>query len=214
MAYTAPMPNRPPKPQIVLTEFVKERLLDPSKGGTCIPDFSPNQFEDEINADLRGLFAIRRFVKTIDGYAPFCKLFVFKNWTFANAGTVEITDDNRHLLQSDYIARNDQELPVLTRWIEMESFPIAEYLVLVCYDARQMKKEGSPIEGDWGVVAVLGQMHPDEEPMPPITAMRNALGVSEGGSGVPLDRKAYLRSVEFWKTHAIVKKSPLTPLPG
>jgi hypothetical protein len=32
--------------------------------------------------------------------------------------------------------------------------------------------------------------------------MRNALGVDEGGSGVPLDRAAYLRSVAFWSAHA------------
>ena len=38
--------------------------------------------------------------------------------------------------------------------------------------------------------------------MAPVTMMRNALGVEEGGSGVPLDREAYLRSVEFWRVHA------------
>jgi hypothetical protein len=43
---------------------------------------------------------------------------------------------------------------------------------------------------------------PVETPMAPITMMRNALGVEEGGSGVALDRGAYLRSVEFWSTHA------------
>jgi hypothetical protein len=32
--------------------------------------------------------------------------------------------------------------------------------------------------------------------------LRNALGVEEGGSGVPLDRAGYRRSVEFWRTHA------------
>jgi len=48
-------------------------------------------------------------------------------------------------------------------------------------------------------------MHNNEEPMPPVTMMRNALGVSEGGSGVPLDREAYRRSVEFWENHAVAK---------
>jgi len=43
---------------------------------------------------------------------------------------------------------------------------------------------------------------PEETPMAPITMMRNALGVAEGGSGVPLDREAYRRSVEFWRSHA------------
>jgi hypothetical protein len=43
---------------------------------------------------------------------------------------------------------------------------------------------------------------PDEIPMAPITMLRNALGVEEGGSGVAIDRAAYARSVEFWRTHA------------
>ena len=38
--------------------------------------------------------------------------------------------------------------------------------------------------------------------MTPITMLRNALGVEEGGSGVPLDREAYLRSVAFWEGNA------------
>jgi len=32
--------------------------------------------------------------------------------------------------------------------------------------------------------------------------MRNALGVEEGGSGVPLDRDAYARAVTFWDSNA------------
>ena len=43
---------------------------------------------------------------------------------------------------------------------------------------------------------------PEEIPMAPITMMRNALGVAEGGSGVPLDRRAYSRSVAFWSANA------------
>lgn len=198
--------------KIVLTDFVKERLFDPKKGGTCISDRSPEEFERELNEHYLvptlptvGRSEQMMFVKEMPGYAHFCRLLVFRNWTEANAGTVEIAEHNRHLLRSDYIARNDKEFPVLCRWIEMDTPPKALYLVVVVYSAEQMAKEGSPIDGTWGVVAVLGQDHADEEPMPPITAMRNALGVAEGGSGVPLNREAYLRSVEFWRTHAIVK---------
>jgi hypothetical protein len=45
-------------------------------------------------------------------------------------------------------------------------------------------------------------MEPEETPMAPITMLRNALGVEEGGSGVPIDREAYRRSAAFWRTHA------------
>lgn len=58
---------------------------------------------------------------------------------------------------------------------------------------------------EWGIVAILGQNHSGEEPMPPITMMRNALGVEEGGSGVSLNRDKYIESVEFWSKNAIVK---------
>ena len=44
-----------------------------------------------------------------------------------------------------------------------------------------------------------------ELPMQPITMMRNALGVEEGGSGVGLDRAAYAASVKFWAEHAPLK---------
>ena len=43
-----------------------------------------------------------------------------------------------------------------------------------------------------------------EQPMTPITMMRNALGKSEGGSGVPLDRAQYDASVKFWREHVQV----------
>merc|ERR1711933_430192 len=41
-----------------------------------------------------------------------------------------------------------------------------------------------------------------EIPMEPSTMMRNALPVSEGGSGVSLDHEKYAQSVAFWKNHA------------
>ena len=40
--------------------------------------------------------------------------------------------------------------------------------------------------------------------MNPITAMRNALGKEEGGSGVLLDRSKYMESVNYWKDHGIL----------
>lgn len=40
--------------------------------------------------------------------------------------------------------------------------------------------------------------------MNPITIMRNALGTEHGGSGVPIDVKAYNESVDYWQTRAPV----------
>lgn len=41
--------------------------------------------------------------------------------------------------------------------------------------------------------------------MSPITVMRNALGVEEGGSGVGLNREEYKKSVKYWEEHAMIK---------
>jgi hypothetical protein len=115
---------------------------------------------------------------------------------------VPITDGNRHLLRSDYEARTPDELPVLVRWFEGLEPPVAEYLIVILYDRAQLAKEGTDIAADWGVVGCMYTAEPVETPMAPITMLRNALGVEEGGSGVPIDREAYRRAVEFWRAHA------------
>ena len=113
-----------------------------------------------------------------------------------------ITEANRHQLRSGYEARNREELPVLVRWFEGVESPRANYLVVILYSAEQLAKEGSPIDAEWGIVGCIYTAEPEEVPMAPITMMRNALGVEEGGSGVPLDREAYQRAVTFWDRNA------------
>ncbi len=180
-----------------LTQFAIDSHFDPDRAGTTIP-VSPEVFQSNARATQP--------VVMHDGYAPFCKLLFIDNWTDARTGTLEITPRNEKFLRSCYKNRRPEELPVLVRWFEgVPNVPKAKYLGLVLYSKEQLAKEGTPIEADWGVVAILGQMHSDEEPMPPVTAMRNALGFDEGGSAVPIDREAYQRSVEFWNAHAAVK---------
>ena len=180
--------------RIVLTDFARPRLFPREPRRNAIQGITAEQFERYLNDHPP--------LKVLDGYAPFCKLHVHRNWTSTRCLTVPITDANRHLLRSDYEARNSAELPVLVRWFEGIEPPIADYLVVILYDRAQMAKEGTPIEADWGVVGCMYTSEPDEIPMAPITMLRNALGVDEGGSGVPIDRAAYARSVEFWRTHA------------
>ena len=125
-----------------------------------------------------------------------------RNWTSTRCLTVPITDANRDRLRSGYEARNRAELPVLVRWFEGVEAPVANFLVAILYSAEQLAREGSPIEAEWGIVGCLYTAEPQEIPMAPITMMRNALGVEEGGSGVPIDRDAYRRSVDFWERNA------------
>lgn len=179
---------------IILTDFARPRLFPRVPRGNTIQDISAAEFERYLNQHAP--------LKVLDGYAPFCKLHVHRNWTSTKCLSVPITDDNRHLLRSDYEARNSDELPVLVRWFEGLVPPVANFLIPILYSREQLAKEGSPIDADWGVVGCIYTMEPEETPMAPITLLRNALGVEEGGSGVPIDREVYRQGVEFWRTHA------------
>ena len=154
-----------------------------------------------------------------DGYAPFCKhIFIENDFTDAQVNVLEITSENEQFLRSRYEARNDKELPVLTRFFPKElvvsddnPLPKAKYLDLILYSREQINKEnesmGKEASGEtapWGIVSIKAQDVDYEIPMTPITAMRNALGKEEGGSGVPLDRESYMEAYNFWNKHATV----------
>lgn len=178
---------------IVLSKFARKRLF-PKNRLDKIQGVSPDEFEQYINENQPQ--------EMLDGYAPFCKLMVYPNWTDTRVMAIEITDENRHLLRSRYEARTKKELPVLARWFEgIEPSP-AGYLMVIVYSKEQMHKEGDKIDADWGVVGVLPTAEAKETPLAPITIMRNSLGVEEGGSGVPIDREAYQAAADFWDNHA------------
>lgn len=151
-----------------------------------------------------------------DGYAPFCKhLFVENDFTDVVVNVLPITSENESQLRSKYEARNDKELPVLTRWFPFEAMgselPKAKYLDLILYSREQINQENAAQgraenaeTAPWGIVSIKAQDTDYELPMTPITAMRNALGREEGGSGIPVDREQYLEAVNYWKDHATV----------
>jgi Protein of unknown function (DUF3228) len=180
--------------RIVMTDFARPRLFPREPRRNTIQDISAAQFERHLNEHAP--------LKVLPGYAPFCTLPVHGNWTSTRCLTAPITATNRHQLRSAYEARNSSELPVLVRWFEGLEPPVARYLIPILYSAEQLAREGSPIEADFGIVGCMYTSEPGEIPMAPVTMMRNALGVEEGGSGVPLDRESYLRSVEFWSANA------------
>ena len=180
--------------RIVLTDFARPRLFPREPRRNTIQDIRAEAFEQYLNQHAPE--------QELEGYAPFCKLHVHRNWTSTRCLTVPVTAQNRHLLRSAYEARSREELPVLVRWFEGVEPPVAEYLVVILYSREQLAREGTPIEAEWGVVGCLYTATPEEIPMAPITMMRNALGVEEGGSGVPLDHDAYRRAVEFWDNNA------------
>ncbi len=180
--------------KIVMTEFARARLFPRESRRNTIQDITAGEFERYLNEHAP--------LEVLPGYAPFCVLHVHRNWTSTRCLTIPVTEANRHLLRSDYEARTRSELPVLVRWFEGVQPPVADYLIPILYSREQLAKEGSPIEADWGIVGCMYTDAPVEIPMAPVTMMRNALGVAEGGSGVPLDPAAYRRSVEYWSRHA------------
>ena len=153
-----------------------------------------------------------------EGYAPFCKhLFVKNDFTDAKVNVLPITAENEGFLRSKYEARNEKELPVLSRFFPKDliggndGLPVAKYLDLILYSREQINKENaaqgeaaSEETAPWGIVSIKAQDVDYELPMTPITAMRNALGKEEGGSGVPLVRDEYMKAVNYWKDHAVV----------
>lgn len=184
---------------IVFTQFAIGRHFNPDFAGTKIQSHTPEEFLVGLQTSVHG--------RSVSGYAPFCQHRRVPNFTDARMGVHEITPENRHLLHTDYVARRDGELPVLTRWFDSKDVePIqAPWLDVILYSAEQLKKEGIEIDGEWGIVSILSAVDSEETPMLPITAMRNALGKDEGGSGVALDREYYMRAVEYWKRWATIK---------
>jgi hypothetical protein len=180
--------------RIILTNFALRRLFPREQRRNTIQDITAAEFERHLNQQAP--------LQKLPGYAAFCRLHVHRNWTSTRCLTVPVTDCNRHLLRSGYESRNHRELPVLVRWFEGLQGPIANYLIVILYSAEQLRQEGTVIDADWGVVGCLYTEEPTETPMTPITMMRNALGIAEGGSGIPLEALAYKRSVEFWDANA------------
>jgi len=196
---------------IVLDGFAKRQFDDKTYSGTHI-DFEKEAFVKQVNEVYEA-----NDKKMVDGYAPFCKHLFIKNFTGARLNMVPITQANSNMLISDYEARTEYELPVLTRWFPSHSVTpkVAEYLDIILYSREQIMKENEAVEvpadplhtdSPWGIVAIKAQDEDYELPMKPITMMRNAIGKTQGGSGVPINRDEYMKAVQYWKTHAVIRK--------
>jgi hypothetical protein len=187
-----------------------EQDASKSYGGTAF-SLSIQNFEDIANERYK-----EEDLK--DGYAPFCKhIFLVNDFTDARVNVLPITSKNEHLMRTEYAARNDKELPVLQRYFPLEAvggaekLPVAKYIDLILYSREQIQKENTEMgkgPGDetapWGIVSIKAQDVDYELPMNPITQMRNALGKDQGGSGIPIEREAFMKSVNFWKDNAVV----------
>lgn len=190
---------------IAITGFALRQWQEDA-GAKHITDLPPDRLVALANA------ALARGAPLVDGYAPFCKHIFLENPSPTRCSFAPITEGNRHCLVSGYKARREGELPVLERWFEGVEAPVARWLDVILYSKAQLDAEAAEgpedeavPECEWGIVSVIGTLEPTEPPMPPITQMRNSLGRAEGGSGVPIDRAAYARAVDFWERHASIR---------
>jgi len=202
--------------KIQITEFAK-RHFKKDFGGTKITDISSEEFieslgfikeiRDETHYSVINPSVVLWYIRP--GDFEFSKLITINNPTNATVSCMKISLENAIYLRSDYSSRVESELPVLSRWFD---FPppikskVADYLTIVLYSKKQLNKEGViDFDAEYGVVALLAHDSFEPEPISPITMMRNSIGIEEGGNGVKIDKDKYLKSVAFWKEHALVK---------
>ena len=183
--------------------------------------------ERQYNADFRGTQVTPEIVEQLiamadkpiaefPGYADFCKILTLSNrhadgeilFPTLKALTVKREDAlaSGGILKTAYESRTPEELPVLVEWVEGVEPPPADYIHLILYSGEQMAKEDDPVDTDWAIVSIGAAVTIEVEPMRPITALRNALGVEEGGSGVAIDREAYRESAAFWSEHVMIRR--------
>ncbi|MCK9416919.1 DUF3228 family protein [Candidatus Dojkabacteria bacterium] len=213
--------------KIKLTDFAL-RHFDTKFGGTKILNHTANEFQNRIDDAFNTKMQLTPLIRgrglgtmfVFDGYAPFCKLLAITNFTDARVGSLPITLENYQYIRSGYSARRDDELPVFSRWLELPlGRPKADWLVLVLYSHKQLVLEAAlnmsatEIQAeipdcDYGIVAILGQSHPEEEPMKPETMIRNA-----GYNTKEYQEKALQDFRKMWKNAEMVTRKHTDDLP-
>lgn len=194
---------------------------DPFVERQFLPGFSGTKVDAEIKEELLKVindtyqYGLGDIGQILDSEWDFCKYLVLPNEFGVKCAVRPITLDIYPFIRTDYFARTPDELPILTRFAQLPpgfKSQEANYIVFVLYSREQLLKEFKG-EGDfyfdesveWGIVSIMGTVEPKPDPLVPITMMRNALGVEEGGNGETLNRKTYNESVEFWSKHILVK---------
>jgi len=189
------------------------RQFEPKASGTRIPLEYKENLLNYINDKYHQY-------KLINSDNEFCKyLIIENNIDDIKTAVIKLSLDINQFIQTDYVSRNSLELPILSRVVKLPSWyeiPKAKYLCIILYSREQLKKEFYSKESnkdldfyldtdvEYGIVAIQSNNNPSPDPYVPITIMRNALGMEEGGNGVKLNRELYLKSVEFWKNNIII----------
>jgi len=123
---------------IWLDPFAYRQFDDAEYSGTKITGVTKEAFMKHVCGYYEERLALEKEFPDrpvlVDGYAPFCKHIFIPNFSDCILqGEMEITNDNVSLMRSSYEARNDDELPILTRYFPKEAVevPRAKYLDLI-----------------------------------------------------------------------------------
>ena len=162
---------------IALTNFA-ERHFDPTFAGTKIKTETPTSFIAKLLAQSS---------ITLDGFAPFCKVLVVRNYTKCMSGMARITDENKDKLNGAWKIRREGEPEYWATWFNADDVnpKEAKYLHLILYSKDQLSAEGIELPHgiEWGIVSINAEQVPHEIPMHPETMRRNTAGIEAGGNG-------------------------------
>ena len=205
------------KPKSLILDQFAFRAFDKTRSSNYI-NMDKQEFLNKVNELYKSESML------VDGYAPFCKHLFVENFVKGlKSCHLEINKDTEKLIVSKYDSRQKNELPVLIRYIDLNSIDKdkiedAKYLDLILYSKEQIvsemtemkfeEKEINDIKNkdfDWGIISIKPLNVNHELPFVPMTIMRNSLGKNEGGSGVPINRKKYMEGVEFWSKNVELK---------
>lgn len=126
------------------------RQMKPNFKGTNLSKCNPEKLLDYINYQYRDACNIHINLKIerpliIDSSWDFCKYLVYKNNIPEIKAQVMKLDLNLYpFIRSAYSSRTPEELPVLSRWVELPpgfELPTANYVVCVLYSREQLQKE-------------------------------------------------------------------------
>lgn len=156
------------------------RHFDPGFAGTKITT-------ETLESFMTRMSCLQHQHTVLDGFAPFCKVLVFRNFTGCMSGKAGITDDNRDKLQEGWRVRNEGEAEHWATWFDAADVDPerAEFLHIIVYNREQLEAEGITLaEGkEWGIASINAEQTPTPVPMHPETMRRNRAGIEAGGNG-------------------------------
>ena len=124
-------------PKSLILDQFSYRAFDKSRTSNYI-NMEKEEFLKKVNEQYKSESML------VDGYAPFCKhLFVPNFVKGLKSCHIEINKDTEKLIKSKYDSRQKNELPVLIRYIDLntvnkEKIEDAKYLDLILYSNEKI----------------------------------------------------------------------------